>query len=99
MNITGTRIIYDRKFLLLMRNSPLSKTPPAKLATIPDIINEDAGAPPEKTMSPEPAVANREGNWDLLIMSNSRREGSWGNSIGSALNVSLCVPLFVAAIT
>ena len=43
-----------------MRNSPLSKTPPAKLATIPDIINEDAGAPPEKTMSPEPAVANRE---------------------------------------
>ena len=61
-HIAGTRIIYDRKFLLLMRNSPLAKTPPAKLATIPDIINEDiGGSPPEKSMSPGPAVSNREG--------------------------------------
>jgi hypothetical protein len=27
-NWTGTRIVYDRNALLLMRNSPLSKTPP-----------------------------------------------------------------------
>ena len=38
---TGTRIIYERRFLLQMKNSPLAKTPPATLATIPDIINED----------------------------------------------------------
>ena len=40
-----------------MRNSPLTKTPPAKLASIPDIINEDTcGSPPLKTKSPEPVV-------------------------------------------
>ena len=58
----GTRIIYDRRFLLQMRNSPLSKSPPAKLATIPDILNENIdGSPPIKTKSPEPAKPNNEG--------------------------------------
>lgn len=37
----GTRIIYDRKFLLDMRNSPYTKTPPSRLAIIPDILNEE----------------------------------------------------------
>ena len=59
---TGTRIIYDRRFLLQMRNSPLSKSPPPKLATIPDILNENiAGTPPLKTKSPEPAKPNNHG--------------------------------------
>ena len=59
---TGTRIIYDRRFLLQMRNSPLSKSPPPKLATIPDILNENiAGTPPRKTKSPEPAKPNNHG--------------------------------------
>ena len=47
-----------------MRNSPLTKTPPVKLASIPDILNEDVGvSPPQKTKSPEPAVTGegREG--------------------------------------
>ena len=39
--LVGTRIIYDRQFLLQMRNSSLSRTPPVKLATIPDILNEE----------------------------------------------------------
>ncbi|KAF9363879.1 MAG: eukaryotic translation initiation factor 4E binding protein-domain-containing protein [Benniella sp.] len=30
----GTRIIYDRSTLLSLRNSPLSRTPPAKLAYV-----------------------------------------------------------------
>ncbi|KAF9139395.1 eukaryotic translation initiation factor 4E binding protein-domain-containing protein [Linnemannia elongata] len=30
----GTRIIYDRNTLLSLRNSPLSRTPPAKLAFV-----------------------------------------------------------------
>lgn len=33
----GTRIIYDRAFLLQCRNSPLTKTPPANLPDIPGI--------------------------------------------------------------
>eukprot|EP00731_Ephydatia_muelleri_P017619 Em0010g717a len=37
----GSRIIYDRKFLLQMKNSPVAKTPPVKLVSIPDICNED----------------------------------------------------------
>lgn len=31
---TGTRIVYDRNALLLMRNSPLSKTPPVGIPAI-----------------------------------------------------------------
>ncbi|XP_071379254.1 eukaryotic translation initiation factor 4E-binding protein 1-like [Centroberyx affinis] len=46
----GTRIIYDRKFLLECRSSPVAKTPPRGLPAIPgvtsppakDIINEKA---------------------------------------------------------
>ena len=61
---TGTRIIYDRRFLLQMRNSPLSKSPPPKLATIPDILNEDiGGSPPLKTKSPEPAKPSNDGEY------------------------------------
>ncbi|KAF7661456.1 hypothetical protein LDENG_00261520 [Lucifuga dentata] len=33
----GTRIIYDRKFLLDCRNSPLARTPPCCLPQIPGI--------------------------------------------------------------
>lgn len=33
----GTKIIYDRSFLLQMRSSPLSKTPPANLPNIPGV--------------------------------------------------------------
>jgi len=33
----GTRIVYDRAALLNIRNSPLAKTPPAGLPTIPGI--------------------------------------------------------------
>ncbi|KAM6997723.1 eukaryotic translation initiation factor 4E-binding protein 2 [Tautogolabrus adspersus] len=33
----GTRIIYDRKFLLDRRNSPIAQTPPAHLPVIPGV--------------------------------------------------------------
>lgn len=36
-SITGTRIIYDRKFLLDCRNSPLARTPPCCLPQIPGV--------------------------------------------------------------
>ncbi|XP_041117033.1 eukaryotic translation initiation factor 4E-binding protein 2 [Polyodon spathula] len=35
----GTRIIYDRKFLLDRRNSPLAQTPPAHLPVIPGVTS------------------------------------------------------------
>lgn len=35
--VTGTRIIYDRKFLLDCRNSPLARTPPCCLPQIPGV--------------------------------------------------------------
>ncbi len=63
----GTRIIYDRRFLLHMRNSPLAKTPPAKLASIPDILNEDEEKPAEETKSPEPVHPHREGWWPAAV--------------------------------
>jgi len=33
----GTRIIYDRNFLLQMRNSPVARTPPKNLPMIPGV--------------------------------------------------------------
>ncbi|NP_001007355.1 eukaryotic translation initiation factor 4E-binding protein 3 [Danio rerio] len=33
----GTRIIYDRKFLLECRNSPIARTPPCCLPDIPGV--------------------------------------------------------------
>lgn len=36
-SLTGTRIIYDRKFLLDCRNSPLARTPPCCLPQIPGV--------------------------------------------------------------
>lgn len=36
-SVTGTRIIYDRKFLLDCRNSPLARTPPCCLPQIPGV--------------------------------------------------------------
>nr|ACO13505.1 Eukaryotic translation initiation factor 4E-binding protein 2 [Esox lucius] len=35
----GTRIIYDRKFLLECRSSPLSRTPPCTLIDIPGVTS------------------------------------------------------------
>ena len=34
---SGTRIIYDRTFLLQMRNSPMARTPPTNLPNIPGV--------------------------------------------------------------
>lgn len=34
-----TRIIYDRKFLMECRNSPVTKTPPRDLPTIPGVTS------------------------------------------------------------
>ena len=40
VHVVGTRIIYERKFLLELRNSPLSRTPPRNLPLIPGVTCE-----------------------------------------------------------
>ncbi|XP_005142522.2 eukaryotic translation initiation factor 4E-binding protein 1 isoform X2 [Melopsittacus undulatus] len=35
----GTRMIYDRKFLMECRNSPVAKTPPSDLPDIPGVTS------------------------------------------------------------
>ena len=48
--LLGTRIIYDRKFLLQLRNSPLSKTPPSNLPVIPGVtcVTSSSRSPPKQ---------------------------------------------------
>ncbi|NXE29802.1 4EBP2 protein, partial [Ardeotis kori] len=41
----GTRIIYDRKFLLDRRNSPMAKTPPCHLPDIPGVTSPGGEEP------------------------------------------------------
>nr|CAD7415572.1 unnamed protein product [Timema poppensis] len=51
----GTRIVYERAFLLQLRNSPISRTPPKDLANFPgrmlkgvDIQKDDIISSPSK---------------------------------------------------
>ncbi|XP_067857115.1 eukaryotic translation initiation factor 4E-binding protein 1-like isoform X3 [Heptranchias perlo] len=46
----GTRIIYDRKFLMECRNSPVARTPPRDLPNIPGVTN------PNTTEKAKPAA-------------------------------------------
>lgn len=39
LHTKGTRIIYDRKFLLECRSSPLARTPPRGLPIIPGVTS------------------------------------------------------------
>nr|XP_047925635.1 eukaryotic translation initiation factor 4E-binding protein 2 [Anser cygnoides] len=43
----GTRIIYDRKFLLDRRNSPMAQTPPCHLPDIPGVTSPSAADEPK----------------------------------------------------
>ncbi|XP_043823534.1 eukaryotic translation initiation factor 4E-binding protein 1-like [Dromiciops gliroides] len=47
----GNRIIYDRKFLMECRNSPVAKTPPRDLPTIPGVTSP-LGDEPATVMNP-----------------------------------------------
>lgn len=45
----GTRIIYDRKFLLECRSSPVAKTPPRGLPHIPGVTSFLSKEPADKS--------------------------------------------------
>lgn len=49
----GTRIIYDRKFLLDCRSSPLARTPPAHLPVIPGVTSPPSSDSSENTQNGE----------------------------------------------
>jgi len=49
----GTRIIYDRSILMMLRNSPMSKTPPAGLNAIPGITLNTVPTVPAKPKKEE----------------------------------------------
>lgn len=68
--LPGTRIIYDRKFLMECRNSPVTKTPPRDLPTIPGVTSPATDEPPTEASqnhqhsSPEDKPAG--GEWQGL---------------------------------
>ena len=55
----GTRIIYDRKFLLECRSSPVTKTPPKGLPIIPGV-----------TSPPSSETNDKDHNGELLNNNN-----------------------------
>lgn len=66
----GTRIIYERKFLMQCRASPLAKTPPANLPNIPGITTKDDAAPPREngTIPEEPEKTDVDADDDQFEM-------------------------------
>ena len=52
--IAGTRIIYERKFLLQMQNSPLSRSPPKNMASIPGVTLTKFPVSSAPSTSPQP---------------------------------------------
>jgi Eukaryotic translation initiation factor 4E binding protein (EIF4EBP) len=43
VEIAGTKIVYERAFLMQMRHSPLAKSPPANLPSIPGVTTPASG--------------------------------------------------------
>jgi len=50
---SGTRIFYQRDFLMQCKNSPLAKTPPANMANIPGVTSPgEVDIPKENGVTP-----------------------------------------------
>ncbi|GIY63335.1 eukaryotic translation initiation factor 4E-binding protein 2 [Caerostris darwini] len=62
----GTRIIYDRAFLMQMRNSPIARTPPKNLPIIPGITSPNHLKPKENGTVPR-AEEKQENHDDALF--------------------------------
>ncbi|XP_027316311.2 eukaryotic translation initiation factor 4E-binding protein 2 [Anas platyrhynchos] len=56
----GTRIIYDRKFLLDRRNSPMAQTPPCHLPDIPGVTSPGAAAADEPKAEAGSSLSNHD---------------------------------------
>ncbi|XP_060927139.1 eukaryotic translation initiation factor 4E-binding protein 2-like [Limanda limanda] len=69
----GTRIIYDRKFLLERRSSPVAKTPPRGLPNIPGVTSPATKDPIKKELlnnnvaSPESSHTGDDAQFEMDI--------------------------------
>ncbi|XP_026995905.1 eukaryotic translation initiation factor 4E-binding protein 1 [Tachysurus fulvidraco] len=55
----GTRIIYDRKFLLDCRSSPLAHTPPSCLPDIPGVTSPPTNTVKNNKTKPQESVGSK----------------------------------------
>ncbi|XP_012278959.1 eukaryotic translation initiation factor 4E-binding protein 1 [Orussus abietinus] len=55
----GTRIVYDHAFLMNLRNSPISQSPPRNMPSIPANILKDSPLSLPTTMSPTVVQAKK----------------------------------------
>ena len=72
--VAGTRIIYDRAFLMQLRNSPLTKSPPPNLPKIPGVTSPlaaDAAKDEPRENGHEKEASGMGGKANYLI-SNSK---------------------------
>eukprot|EP00088_Acartia_fossae_P040996 TRINITY_DN42803_c0_g1_i1.p1 TRINITY_DN42803_c0_g1~~TRINITY_DN42803_c0_g1_i1.p1 ORF type:complete len:125 (+),score=53.13 TRINITY_DN42803_c0_g1_i1:39-377(+) len=60
----GTRIVYERAFLINMRNSPLAKTPPKNLPDIPGVTLGRGNQDKEKNEENHKGEANHKNEED-----------------------------------
>lgn len=51
----GTRIVYERAFLMQMRQSPLARSPPANLPVIPGVTVPASTSPEKNNTSSSPS--------------------------------------------
>ncbi|PAA55203.1 hypothetical protein BOX15_Mlig030910g2, partial [Macrostomum lignano] len=76
----GTRIVYDREFLLSRRDSPLARTPPVHVARIPGVTCP-AEADEEAEAEFNPAVVN--GDCDAAGEGKTPRKDGDGGAGGA----------------
>uniref|UniRef100_A0A8C9FXM1 Eukaryotic translation initiation factor 4E binding protein 2 n=1 Tax=Pavo cristatus TaxID=9049 RepID=A0A8C9FXM1_PAVCR len=101
----GTRIIYDRKFLLERRNSPMAQTPPCQLPDIPGVTSPGAGDEPKaEPTSPsnqdgKPAAAGELPRKVPLGMSRQMARPRGAGSKGCSTKIRNVVFLMVASKT
>ncbi|XP_060571465.1 eukaryotic translation initiation factor 4E-binding protein 1-like [Ruditapes philippinarum] len=56
----GTRIFYERSFLMKCRESPLAKTPPANMANIPGVTSPgNVDAKENGVQDPKPTIVEK----------------------------------------
>ncbi|MEJ1288212.1 eukaryotic translation initiation factor 4E binding protein 2 [Cricetulus griseus] len=78
----GTRIIYDRKFLLDRRNSPMAQTPPCHLPNIPGVTS------PGTLIEDSKVEVN-----NLNNLNNHDRKHAVGEGLGSGVTLGWTVSL------
>lgn len=73
--VAGTRVVYERNFLLHLRNSPLSRTPPSNLPNIPESVLKGSVdrtlLSPAKENGTVPTIAVKKGESFSFLLCNT----------------------------